>query len=116
MSTFPNGIKRTARAFATSAAFFLFLAGVITSYSIHYTKLYEEADAHDPFLWSVTMPFRADRPFRDMLETETALPLYRVAEITKLEALAVPGNDDDETPTDFFSVFGEVAKANEAAL
>jgi len=92
------------------------LLGLASAYAQGIPGASVEADAHDPFLWSVTMPFRADRPFRDMLETETALPLYRVAEITKLEALAVPGNDDDETPTDFFSVFGEVAKANEAAL
>lgn len=73
--------------------------------------LSRESQSHGQ--WQVTLPFKGDRPFRDWVETETLLPLYRTLRVEKMMSLAIHNGETLDSTGDFMELFKEIARLNE---
>ncbi|MCD1654597.1 TIGR03960 family B12-binding radical SAM protein [Treponema zuelzerae] len=66
----------------------------------------------ESLVWTVLLPFHADRPFRDLLASMENKPIHEIVQIEKIQTLA---KDASGTPISFFEVFSEVAQQNNNA-
>lgn len=62
--------------------------------------------------WLITLPFTADRPFRNLLAEKLGRPIYDIVFIHKTESLSLLTSEDNSVPVSFFTTFATVAKQN----
>lgn len=92
----------------------LSLRSEATNFLSAHSGAYLTVDSEAQAVWKVKLPFKADRPFRDWIESETSLPLYRTLRVEKTLSLAMNEETQDITmTTGFMQLFDVIAIKNQ---